>query len=177
MPTARDTAALLLETMPASMRVLAGAMHMGRPSDGPPLNMGQLRMLEMLRSRMWSLGDLAERHHVSASTMSRTVDVLVKRAWVDRRSHPEDRRQVLLSLTDAGTQAHAEMRAHAEDVLARMLDQLSEQERAELAAGLVVLKRLAARVAEQGLQCEQPGEPGRAAPAAADSSQSLKELQ
>jgi DNA-binding MarR family transcriptional regulator len=157
-PTARDTAALLLETLPVALRTLAGVVHMGRPSDGPQLNMGQLRTLEMLRRRPWTLGDLAERHHVSASTMSRTVDVLVKRAWVDRRSHPEDRRQVLLSLTDTGEVAHREMRRRAEDSIAELIEQLPEDECARLYDGLRALQQLAARAAGQGFPCEPPKE-------------------
>jgi DNA-binding MarR family transcriptional regulator len=157
-PTARDTAALLLETLPAALRALGGAVHTGRPSDGPPLNMGQLRMLEMLHRRPWTLGDLAERHHVSASTMSRTVDVLVKRAWVDRRSHPEDRRQVLLSLTDTGEAAHREMRRRAEDSITGLIEQLPEDECARLYDGLRALQQLAARAAGHGLSCDPPKE-------------------
>jgi DNA-binding MarR family transcriptional regulator len=153
-PSARDAAALLLETLPLTMRILGGAMHAGRPNDGPPLNMGQLRMLEMLHRRPWTLGDLAERHHVAASTMSRTVDVLVKREWVDRRIHPEDRRQVLLSLTDTGIAAHQEMRRHAETSITALLEQLPDDERARLYDGLRVLQQLATRIAQHGPACE-----------------------
>lgn len=153
MATARDTASLLLETLPVALRILGGAMHQGLPSEGPPLNMGQLRVLEMLRSRPWTLGDLAERHHVAASTMSRAVDVLVRRDLVDRRSDPEDRRQVLLSLTDAGHAAHASLRRHAEDSITRLIEQLPDAERDSLYDGLRVLRGLAARVAEQPFGC------------------------
>lgn len=155
MSTARDTAALLLETLPHALRALGGAMHASLPPDGPPLNMGQLRMLDMLHRRPWTLGDLAERHHVSASTMSRTVDVLVRRNWVERRSHPGDRRQVLLSLTEEGVATHHELRRRAEDLLAGLIVGLPEDEQAQLDDGLRVLQRLAASAA-QSFSCERP---------------------
>ncbi|HWQ13512.1 MAG TPA: MarR family transcriptional regulator [Roseiflexaceae bacterium] len=152
MPTARDCAALLLETLPVSMRILGGAIHTSHAPEDRPLNMGQLRMLELLRRHPWTLGDLAERHHVAASTMSRTVDVLVRRAWVERRSHPEDRRQILLCLTDAGLAAHSEMRRRAEDTITRLIEQLPEEERDRLYDGLRVLQRLAANATAHGTE-------------------------
>lgn len=164
MPTAQECAALLLETVPFSMRILAGSMHQARASDSPSLNIGQLRMLEMLRSGAWTLGGLAERHHVAASTMSRTVDVLVKRDWVERRSHPEDRRQVLLSLTGEGIEALAEMRRRAAATVTHLIEQMSDEERARLFDGLQVLQKLALRAVEQGQLCAHPPhtEPGAA---------------
>lgn len=164
MPTAQECAALLLETVPFTMRVLAGAMHQARASDSPPFNMGQLRMLDMLRSGAWTLSDLAERHQVATSTMSRTVDVLVKRTWVERRSHPDDRRQVLLSLTGEGLEVLAEMRRGAEASLTQLVEQLPDDERERLFAGLQVLQKLGLRAVEQGHLCAHrpPAAPGTA---------------
>src|SRR5690606_5944021 len=105
-PTARDCAALLIETLPMSMRILSGLMRHRRAGDEEQLSIGQLRMLAMLRERPWSLGDLAQRHHVAPSTMSRTIDALVKRALVARETDPEDRRLVIVKLTGEGHSAH-----------------------------------------------------------------------
>ncbi|MEN9938163.1 MAG: hypothetical protein RLZZ387_4742 [Chloroflexota bacterium] len=153
MPTSRDVAAMLLEALPLSLRILGGAMHRGLGPTEKGLTMGQLRMLEMLHHRTWTLRDLAEHHHVSPSTMSRTVDVLVKRAWVDRRSDPRDRRQVILTLTGEGQGARAGMRRRAEENLERLVEQLSEEERAQLFAGLHVLQQLAG-IASGTMACE-----------------------
>jgi DNA-binding MarR family transcriptional regulator len=49
-----------------------------------------------------SLGDLAERMHAHPSTVSGIVDRLVGGRSVDRRSDPEDRRGIRLSLTPSG---------------------------------------------------------------------------
>lgn len=49
-----------------------------------------------------SLGELAERMHAHPSTVSGIVERLVGRRSVDRRSDPEDRRGVCLSLTPSG---------------------------------------------------------------------------
>ena len=97
----------IILTMPSTMRILGFLMRQRRVGDEDMLHLGQLRILEMLRHRPWNLGDLASRHHVTPSSMSRTVDVLVKRDWVARSSDPDDRRLVILKLTDEGHRAIA----------------------------------------------------------------------
>src|SRR5262245_45933597 len=94
MQDANESARPLLETMPAVMR----GLHTLRREqfDEDTASVGQLRMLEMLRARSWSLSELATRHNVTPSTMSRSIDVLVRRDWVTRQSDPSDRRQLIL---------------------------------------------------------------------------------
>ena len=43
------------------------------PGEEELPNFGQIRMLAILQARPWTLGDLASRHHVAASTMSRSM--------------------------------------------------------------------------------------------------------
>jgi DNA-binding MarR family transcriptional regulator len=153
MPSARDCARLLLEAVPGTMRVLGGIMRQRRAADEEPLSMGQLHMLEILRERPVSLSDLAARHRVAPSTMSRTVDVLVKRAWVSRRSDPADRRQVILSLTPEGESAQGAMRMQTQDALTSLVELLDDRERERLYDGLQVLHDLAMRAAAHGHHC------------------------
>src|SRR3712207_707825 len=47
-------------------------------------------------------GDLAERDHVQPPSMTRTVARLVEVGLVSRGEHPTDRRQVLVTITEAG---------------------------------------------------------------------------
>jgi DNA-binding MarR family transcriptional regulator len=107
--------------------------------------MDKVRLLKILRHEPRSLGELAERHGVTPSTMSRSVDVLVRRGWVSRESDPADRRQVILQLTDAGEAAHAEMDRHAEDSLTRLIEELDDTEREKLFEGMQVLHALIER--------------------------------
>jgi DNA-binding MarR family transcriptional regulator len=50
----------------------------------------------------WSVKALAESMHVSLAAMSRAVDGLYERGFVDRREHPGDRRMKRVRLTDKG---------------------------------------------------------------------------
>jgi DNA-binding MarR family transcriptional regulator len=142
MPEARECARLLLETIPNLMRNLGGAMRQCKSGEEEHLNMGQFRMLGMLHAAPRTLSELAANHHVTPSTMSRTIDVLVRKAWVARETDPVDRRQVILTLTDEGRAALHAMGQYTQDAVTGMLAQLDDQERARLYDGLVVLRKL-----------------------------------
>src|SRR5215207_1443913 len=102
MASPRECSQLLLETIPKLMRSLGSLVRQHRLADEEGLTMGQFRLLQMLASRPWTLSELAAIHQVTPSTMSRSADVLVRRGWLTREEHPDDRRQVLLSRTVAG---------------------------------------------------------------------------
>jgi DNA-binding MarR family transcriptional regulator len=142
MPEARECARLLLETIPNLMRTLHGTMRQCKGGDEEHLNMGQFRMLAMLHEAPRSLSELAASHHVTPSTMSRTIDVLVRKSWVARETDPADRRQVILTLTDEGRAALRAMGQYTQDAVTRMLARLDDQERARLYDGLMVLHKL-----------------------------------
>ncbi len=142
MANARDCARLLLETLPIVKRGVREATRLQRGPVHEPLTMDQVRLLKILRPEPHSLGELATRHGVTASTMSRSVDILVRRGWVSRMSDPADRRQVILELTDGGRAAHAEMDQRAEDALTVLIEELDDYERDKLFAGMEVLHTL-----------------------------------
>lgn len=50
-----------------------------------------------------SVGDLASELELDASTLSRTVDRLVKTGLLDRREDPDNRRRQIVSLSDRGS--------------------------------------------------------------------------
>jgi DNA-binding MarR family transcriptional regulator len=143
MPEARECARLLLETMPNLMRNLGGAMRQCKSGEEEHLNMGQFRMLGMLlHAAPCTLSELAVSHHVTPSTMSRMIDVLVRKAWVARETDPTDRRQVILTLTNEGRAALGAMGQYMQNAATAMLDRLDDDERARLYDGLTVLRKL-----------------------------------
>jgi DNA-binding MarR family transcriptional regulator len=142
MPEACECARLLLETIPNLMRNLGGAIRQCKSSEEEHLNMGQFRMLGMLHIAPRTLSELAASHHVTPSTMSRTIDVLVRKAWVARETDPADRRQVILTLTSEGHAALEAMGQYTQDAVTGMLARLDDQERARLYEGLMVLRKL-----------------------------------
>jgi DNA-binding MarR family transcriptional regulator len=147
-PNNEECARMLLDTLPQLMRMLHGSM---RKNHGEAHTFGQMRMLGMLREQPWMLTDLAARHHVAVSTMSRTVDALVERGWVARANAPGDRRKVLLSLTELGVASLDAFSEQARLTLAELMAPLNPAERSDLFAGMVVLQRLA----QQSIVCAE----------------------
>lgn len=145
MPSARDCARIVLEGMPALRRMLGSVMRQQRGPDGEPLSFDQARLLKILGHESRALGELAARHGVTPSTMSRSVDVLVRQGLVSRESDPADRRQVILRLTDLGRAAHTRHTQQIEDGLTRLIEELSDEDQAKLFDGLTVLNELGAR--------------------------------
>ncbi|WP_434080296.1 MarR family winged helix-turn-helix transcriptional regulator [Sanguibacter sp. Z1732] len=87
-------------------------------------------------------GELAEREHVRPPSMTRTVQCLVDAGLVERTTHPEDRRQVLITPTDAGTELVKETRRRRDQWLSKRLATLTPAERATLTEAEKILRRL-----------------------------------
>jgi DNA-binding MarR family transcriptional regulator len=146
-PEDEASARMLLETVPPLMRMLHGTLRRGCADDELP-TFGQMRMLAMLRERSWKLTDLATSHHVTPSTMSRLVDLLERRGWVQRAHAADDRRKVLLTLTEEGRKVDSLLTAQSIRAIAELMHKLEPDERSQMIIGLAVLRRLAMRAAE-----------------------------
>ena len=107
-----------------------------------PTQMGSLMKISMGPCTMT---ELASHKSVSLSTISKSVEILVQRGWVERWIDTRDRRQTLLRLTAAGRRALAGIHKQAQRHLAEQLAPLSAGERHELTSALT---RLAAVLAQ-----------------------------
>lgn len=115
-----------------------------RGTAGQALGHGHLSTLGTLsKNRPLRLGELAAREVVSAPSMTRTVSDLERRGLVRRLSDPDDKRSVLVELTEKGEEMVSEARSHRAELLAAMLDQLSARERRRLELALPLLERMA----------------------------------
>lgn len=86
-----------------------------------------------------SVGELAARLGVDASTASRMVDGLVERGWVARHPVPGNRRAVTLTLTVPGASTVASVHAQADAWAARVWSAIPEAERAAVLPALETL--------------------------------------
>jgi DNA-binding MarR family transcriptional regulator len=109
-----------------------------------------------MAKRGGSAADMIKGLGVSKQTASQLIDALVLRGYLTRNVNPEDRRRMLIGLTDRGRAAAAAVRAGVEAVDAELATMISPIELAGLRAGLAALGQIKARV-------EQPvgGGPGR----------------
>jgi DNA-binding MarR family transcriptional regulator len=75
-----------------------------------------------------SLKDIYDNTRFPASTASRRVDELVKVGYIERTRSPEDRREIVLRLTNNGKAIFKIFRDHREKSLKRFLKSIAEEE-------------------------------------------------
>lgn len=75
-----------------------------------------------------SAADLARDFYIDAASMKRTLDRLEARQIIQRKPHPDDRRQMLLNLTPAGDALAQKMPTIYVDVLNRLFTGFSAEE-------------------------------------------------
>ena len=149
--SARICAQTLLEALPSFRRGLHDLARQQIGMEGDGQTMGQSRLLKILSHGPRTLGELAAQHGVTPSTMSPSIDLLVKRGWVSRESDPHDRRQVILTLTDDGRAAQLALAQQTEDMLTQLIEDLQFGEQEQLFAGVQVLQRLIAHTSAETL--------------------------
>lgn len=85
-------------------------------------------------------GALAIRERVRPPSMTRVIASLVDLGFVDRSAHPDDRRQVLVAISAAGTDLlEAERKASREWLQQRLAELTAEQRKTLLDAADLML--------------------------------------
>ncbi len=112
--------------------------------DGSSVSLGQIGVIARLYvDGDATIGALAESEGVRPPSMTRTIASLEALGLAERRPHPSDGRQVLVTLTPAGKDVLMADRRRRDAWLARALSELTPDERAVLAAAAPLLERLA----------------------------------
>ena len=108
------------------------------------LSLGQMAVLGALyRDGVATVGQLAERERVKPPSMTRTVNCLAEGGYVDRNADDDDKRLVLISITDKGREMLLADRRRRDAWLAVRITQLTPEERATLRAAAPILARFA----------------------------------
>lgn len=109
---------------------------------------GTLVRLSEAPGRRLRMCDLATVLHVSASALTRRIDDMVQRGWVQREPDPADRRVINAVLTDVGLAVLvAAAPDHVTSVRRRLFDHLSRTQVRQLGS---ILRTLQQAVAEPG---------------------------
>jgi len=96
------------------------------------------------------LNDLASRHRLANNTVSMLVRQLVAAGLVTRTTDPDDRRAVLLELTDDGRRVLADWQTAHERRLAGALSRLPAADQRAISAALPALSRLVDALEDEG---------------------------
>jgi DNA-binding MarR family transcriptional regulator len=119
-------------------RALVGVAARSLAETEETVTLVQYRALVLLAARgETNVGALAEALAVHQSTATRLCDRLVKRGLVERRSPPESRREVLVSLTRAGHALLGSVTAKRQAEIDGIMARLSAKQRAAVADAFV----------------------------------------
>ncbi|OLN31113.1 Transcriptional regulator, MarR family [Desulfovibrio sp. DV] len=130
----------LLDVMPLVMQDLRRTM---RSQSAPDLRVPELRSLAFLRHNPGSnLTDLAEYIGVSLPSMSKLVDTLTFRGFIERTPDAQDRRRVRLGLTESGLAILAKAREAVKASFVAKLAKLEPQDVERITTGMKLLHSL-----------------------------------
>lgn len=137
----KSNAGLASALRPAVLR-LARRLRQMR-DDSLDLNSNQLSAMAVLLTEGDQLmGELAALEKVQPPSMTRIINGLEARDLVARRPHPGDRRQCLVTLTDAGRQVLLANRRRRDQWLAVRIAELSGEEREVLRRAVPILEKV-----------------------------------
>ena len=125
--------------------------HVRDERTGEVLSQHQASVLDHLDDRQGTaLFDLARHMGVTASTMSLTIDRLVRGGWVRRDRSKVDARRVDLRLTEAGARIKKQQKVLEPELVSAMLARLDERKRRQALRGLELLAEASREMAASG---------------------------
>ncbi|RLV48229.1 MarR family transcriptional regulator [Nocardioides mangrovicus] len=125
---------LLYLVKQVELAIRAGLDELVRPAGLTALQYTALTVLE--RHPDMTSAHLARRSFVTAQSMADMVTTLRERGLVERHRDPDDRRRLVLALTDAGSALLTSLRPKVEALELRMVAGLSATEARTLAASM-----------------------------------------
>ncbi len=106
------------------------------------ISMAQLHILYTLqRTGEMTMSRLAEVLNVSLSNATGLIDRIEERGFVERTRVPEDRRVVLIRVTDAGRRMLDEVDAISDELLRSVFDRIGRSQIAGVGRALAALRR------------------------------------
>lgn len=137
---AREVTAAVL----AASRLIVAISARALAEEDDTLTLPQLRALVVLSERQpLKLAGLAGVLGVNPSTAMRMVDRLVAAGTVERQTNPDNRREVVLTLTPAGSGLVERVMEHRREAIAEVVCRVPADQRRGLVAGLRALTEAA----------------------------------
>ena len=97
--------------------------------EGLDITTGQFAiMIALEQTGQTSMGDLSRILDIDNSAITRLVDKLEKKQWVERRINPEDRRQMLVTITNLGLEKAVILKRIARSANAKIQEGFSDAE-------------------------------------------------
>ena len=110
--------------------------------SGPTIEMSQWSTLRRIGRSPCTMSELARHKGVGLPTISKSVDMLVRRGWVERWVDKSDRRQTMVRLTAPGRKVLVDCRRALEIFLDERLAHLSAPKRKAVDDSLQLVRRV-----------------------------------
>ena len=108
-----------------------------------PYSLTEARVIfELAQQESTELVDLRRRLGLDPGYVSRIVSRLRNQDVVETTTSPQDARRIVLTLTDKGQQAYADLDRRSAEQVATMLDSLGDDEQRRLVAAMVTIEEL-----------------------------------
>jgi DNA-binding MarR family transcriptional regulator len=120
-----------------------GLLSSDRTPCGQPMAPSDAHALTEIAEGDIAQRELVDRLHLDRSSVSRLVDRLVGRGWVERESGAEDRRTVRLVATPAGQQVAAEITRSRAERFAALIHAVPPERRGDVLDAIHLLTRAA----------------------------------
>ncbi len=113
-------------------------------------------LLELASQKKTSLKELAEALELDKSTVSRSIDLMVKQGLVKREIDDNNRRFVQLSLTRKGKETGKQINQFCDDYYLQLFGHIPEDKQNQVIEGLFLFANALAKVKEAGFSaCEK----------------------
>lgn len=137
MPGAEDSPDAITDALLTASRLLVAMSANSIARVDETITIPQFRTLVLLStSDPVNLATLAGLLDVAPSTTGRMVDRLVTAGLIDRRPHPESRRELVVELTPRGRDVVSAVTAHRRGEIARVVHHMPQRERHGLVRAL-----------------------------------------
>ena len=119
---------------------------------GGGVTIPQCVVLQLLLDDPLDVSSLAAEVGGSISAMTRLVDGLERRGWVERTRDPDDRRRVVIQLTPSGHEEATRLSALTHGAVAAVLQHIPEKKHAQCLASLELIRE-GMEAARDALDC------------------------
>ena len=113
------------------------------------VTVAQCVVLQTLLEGTWDVSALASHTRVTKGAMTRLLDGLESRGFVDRHQDPDDGRRWLIRLTAAGTKEARRLAGTTENTVALIMSRMPKDKRKAAAALISELRNAAEEVRDQ----------------------------
>ena len=134
-----EIAKKLMDVIPSTMSWVKSEMRTTMDNE---LTIPQFRILACIFRGNNIACDIAKDQGTSQAAMSKMIESLVSRGFVNREANVDDRRHFHLNLTSMGDAFFKKTRKHAQTNLKEQISHLDNREKQDLDRGLSVLQKL-----------------------------------